>query len=82
MGTNQLPNNLTKGTGTALSPVVAGIFNQLILAYWSGIDILVDPYTGSSAGTVRIVALHDLDIQVRHNQAFSVIVDMITNQSQ
>jgi len=80
--TQQLPNTLTKGTGTALSPLIGGVWNQLVYAYWSGIDILVDPYTGSSSGTVRIVALQDLDIQVRHPQAFSCIVDMITNQSQ
>jgi HK97 family phage major capsid protein len=81
--TQQLPNNLTKGTtnGT-LSPIIGGIWNQLILAYWSGVDILVDPYTGSSTGTIRIVALQDMDIQVRHNEAFSVCVDMVTNQSQ
>jgi len=80
--TNQLPNNLTKGSGSSLSPIVYGVWNQLILAYWSGVDILVDPYTGSSSGTVRVVALQDMDIQVRHNAAFSVIVDMISNQTQ
>lgn len=80
--TQQLPNNFTKGSsGATLSPLIGGIWNQLILAYWSGIDILVDPYTGSSSGTIRIVALQDMDIQVRHNEAFSFIVDMITNQS-
>ena len=82
MTTMQLPNNFTKGSGTGLSPLIYGIWNQLIMAYWSGIDILVDPYTGSSTGTVRIVALMDMDIQVRHNEAFSVIVDMVTDQSQ
>ncbi len=80
--TMQLPNNLTKGSGTNLSPIIGGIFNQLVYAYWSGVDILVDPYTGSSSGTVRIVALQDMDIQVRHNEAFSVIVDMVSNQNQ
>lgn len=79
--TQQLPNNLTKGTGTNLSPIIAGVWNQLIMAYWSGVDILVDPYTGSSSGTVRIVALQDMDVQVRHPEAFSVIVDMISDQS-
>lgn len=79
--TQQMPSNLTKGSGTSLSAMVAGIWNQLILAYWSGIDMLVDPYTGSSSGTIRIVALQDMDIQVRHNEAFSVMVDIITNQS-
>lgn len=78
--TQQLPNNLTKGSGTALSPIIFGNWMDLILAYWSGLDILVDPYTGSSSGTVRIVALQDMDIQVRHPLSFSVIVDMISNQ--
>lgn len=79
--TLQLPNNLTKGSGTKLSPIIAGVFNQIIMAYWSGVDILVDPYTGSSSGTVRIVALQDMDIQVRHNEAFAVIVDLASNQN-
>jgi HK97 family phage major capsid protein len=82
LATQQLPNNLTKGSGTSLSPIIGGIWNQLVLAYWSGVDILVDPYTGSSTGTVRIVALQDMDIQARHNEAFSVIVDMVSNQTQ
>jgi HK97 family phage major capsid protein len=80
--TQQLPNSFTKGSGSGLSPLIYGIWNQLMMAYWSGIDILVDPYTGSSSGTVRIVALIDMDIQVRHNEAFSVMVDMVTDQSQ
>lgn len=79
--TQQLPNNLTKGSGTNLSPIIGGIWNQLIIGYWSAVDILVDPYTGSSSGTVRIVALQDMDIQVRHPEAFAVIVDMVSDQS-
>jgi HK97 family phage major capsid protein len=81
--TQQIPANFSKGTtaGT-LSALVYGVFNQLIAGFWSGIDILVDPYTGSNTGTIRIVSLMDCDIQVRHNEAFSVIVDMVTDQSQ
>lgn len=83
MTTMQLPNNFSKGTTSGtLSPLIYGIWSQLIMAYWSGVDILVDPYTGSSSGTVRIVSLIDMDIQVRHNEAFSVISDMVTDQSQ
>ena len=81
LSSQQVPSNLTKGTGTALSAIVGGIWNQLVAAYWSAVDILVDPYTGSSSGTVRIVSLQDMDIQVRHNEAFGVIVDMQSNQS-
>lgn len=83
LSTQQLPNNFTKGSsGATLSPMIGGIFNQLVAAYWSGVDILVDPYTGSNTGTIRIVALQDMDIQVRHPEAFAVMVDMVTDQSQ
>lgn len=78
----QIPSNITKGTANgSLSAIIGGIFNQMILAYWSGIDVLVDPYTGSNTGAVRIVALQDMDIQVRHPEAFAFIVDMISNQT-
>lgn len=77
----QVPNNLVKGSGTALSPIIGGVFNQLIAAYWSGVDIIVDPFTGSTSGTVRIAALQDMDVQVRHNEAFAFIVDAVSNQT-
>jgi len=83
LSTQQIPGNFTKGTsGATLSAMIGGIWNQLCLAYWSGVDILVDPYTGSNTGTVRVVALQDMDIQTRHNEAFSVFVDMVSNQTQ
>jgi HK97 family phage major capsid protein len=75
---NQLPSNLTKGTGTALSPAFFGNFEDLIFALWGGMDTIVDPYSGSTTGSVKIVVLQDADINVRHPQSFSIIVDMIT----
>jgi HK97 family phage major capsid protein len=76
--TNQLPGNLTKGTGTNLSPVLFGNWNDLIYAFWSGQDVIVDPYTGSSSGTIRIVTLQDCDVNVRHPESFAKCVDMVT----
>ena len=46
--TNQLPSNLVKGSGTSLSPLLFGNWQDLIYAFWSGQDVIVDPYTGSS----------------------------------
>jgi hypothetical protein len=43
-----------------------------------GTEILVDPYTGSSAGLVRIVALAFADFQVRHPESFSIMKDALT----
>ena len=77
--TNQLPSNLVKGSsGAVCSPMIFGNWNDLIIAFWSGQDVIVDPYTGSAAGTLRIVTLQDVDINVRHPESFNNIVDMTT----
>ena len=75
---NQLRSDLAKGSGTNLSPVVFGNFADLIIAFWSGIDVIVDPYTGSSTGSIRIAVFQDCDVNVRHPESFSAIVDMVT----
>ena len=53
-----------------------GVWSQLVMAYWGGLDVLVDPYTGSAAGTVRIVAFKDCDVLVRHGQSFAYTDDI------
>lgn len=74
---NNVPSNGTKGSGTALSTMIFGDFTSLYFALWGGLDILVDPYTGGNAGTVRINALQDVDINVRYLQSFAAIKDII-----
>ena len=49
-----------------------GDWSQLILAFWSGIDLTVDPYSLSTKGALRLVAFQDCDVLVRHPQAFAV----------
>jgi HK97 family phage major capsid protein/HK97 family phage prohead protease len=48
-----------------------GNFADLIIGYFSGLDIMVDPYTNSTSGTVRVVAMQDCDIACRHPESFS-----------
>ncbi len=48
-----------------------GNFADLIIGYFSGLDIMVDPYTNSTSGTVRVVAMQDVDIAIRHPESFS-----------
>ena len=57
---NQLSNN----------DALFGDFSQLIMAMWSGLDLTVDPYAGATAGTVRIIALQDVDFAVKQPGAF------------
>ena len=48
-----------------------GNFADLIIGYFSGLDLMVDPYTHSTSGTVRVVAMQDCDIAIRHAESFS-----------
>ena len=74
----QVPSNLTKGSGSSLSAMLFGVWSDLLIGQWSGIDILVDQYSGSNAGTVRVVAFHDCDFAVRHPESFAECNEIIT----
>jgi HK97 family phage major capsid protein/HK97 family phage prohead protease len=47
-----------------------GDFSQFVVGLWSGLDLTVDPYAGSTSGTVRIIALQDVDFAVKQPGAF------------
>ena len=51
------------------STAVFANFSDIMLGFWSGLDIMVDPYTGSASGTVRVVAHQDYDVAVRHPES-------------
>lgn len=78
LSTTLVPSDLSKGSGTNLSALIFGDFSQLMLGFYSGVDVIVDPYTGSSAGTTRLAFFQDLDIALRHDDAFSVCKDIVT----
>jgi len=48
-----------------------GNFADMLIGYWSGLDIMVDPYTNSTSGTVRVIAMQDVDVAIRHPESFS-----------
>lgn len=76
---NQVSSALSKGTASGTcSAIFFGNWADLIIALWGGLDILVDPYTGSTSGTVRVVALQDADITVRHVESFAAMLDALT----
>ena len=76
--TNGVPSNLTKGSGTNLSAIIYGNFADLLIGMWGSLDLMVDPYSLSTSGTVRVVALQDVDVAVRHAESFATMVDAIT----
>lgn len=74
---NNVPSNLSKGASSGiLSAVIAGVFEELVMGTWGALDLLTDPYTGGSAGSLNLYALQDLDIQTRYDEAFSKLVDV------
>ncbi len=79
--TNAVPSNLTKGTSSGVcSALIFGNFSDLLIGYWSGIDILLNPYetTAYAKGRVLVRAMRDLDVQVRHAESFAAIKDITT----
>ena len=73
--TNLLPQTMTKGTSSGIChAIIFGDWEDLIYAFWSGLDVIVDPYTAAAQGAVNIVALQDFDVNVRHYQSFSNIL--------
>ena len=74
--TNNVPSDLTKGTGTGLSAMIYGDFSQLMIGFFSTPDVLIDPYTGGSSGAVRIRVIQEVDVAVRHAQSFAACLDI------
>ena len=70
--TTQMP--IPFGTGTYRQPLIYGEWSSLYLGFWSGIDVLLNPYHGdvASRGGTLLHAFLDCDVVVRHPEAFKV----------
>lgn len=74
-----VPNDLTKGSGTALTALLLGAWNELLIGQWGGVEIVYDPYTGSKNGYASWVLNAFLDIKPRNDKSFAVIKDITTS---
>ena len=76
---NQVPSNLTKGSSTSVcSAMFFGVWSNLIVGNWGGITLQADPYSLSTTGAMRIVALAEVDVAVRYAEAFAACLDYTT----
>lgn len=66
----QIPSDV--GTGADKDALIYGEWAGLYLGYWSGIDIMVNPYHAdvASKGGALIHAFLDCDVAVRHPEGF------------
>lgn len=77
--TNMLPSNITKGSsGATLSKAIALESSNVVVGNWGGIDIIIDPYTYSSDFRLKISAIQDTDLVLKHPEAVCVFADIIT----
>ena len=71
------PGNQVNGYDTVVSnqvevgDLIHGNFADLLIGMWGGLDMLVNPYSGDKAGTVRITAHQSCDTAGRHPESFT-----------
>lgn len=75
--TNLVPSNLSKGSGTKLSAMIFGNWEDLVVAQWGGLDIVIDPYTSARKAEINIVFNAWNDVKVVEPKSFAVIKDIV-----
>lgn len=76
--TNNVPSNITKGTGTSLSAMIFGNFSDLLIGQWGGLDVVVDPYTLKKKGEIETTNNAFHDVYVRRTESFAAVKDLTT----
>ena len=76
--TNLLPHDMTKGTATnGTCEFIVGDFSEVIVGRWGGVDLLVDRYSKAEERTTRVFAYSDMDVLIRHPEAFALVTDAL-----
>jgi hypothetical protein len=75
---NQVSSTLTKGSASEVcSAIFFGDWSQLIIGSFGGLDITVDPYTLAKSAKSVITVNSWWDINVRHPESFSIMLDAL-----
>ena len=75
---NQIPSNLTKGTGTNLSAIIYGAWESLCFGEWNVYQVLVDPYSLADKLQTRFISYFVTDMAPEHPEEFAFINDAVT----
>jgi len=67
--------NVVRSNQVTAGDFYFGNFADLLVGFYGGLDITVDPYSLSNTGSIRIVALQTMDVAVRHAVSFCVSND-------
>lgn len=76
---NSVPSTLTKGSASGVCSAIAfGNWADLIIGMWGGLDVMLDPYANAPSGGKRVIALQDVDVQLRQVASFAAMKDALT----
>lgn len=68
LASNQLRKNL--GSGTDEHAAIFGAWEHLFIGEWGAADIMIDPYTLSGQGDVRVILYLLVDVAIRYPESF------------
>ena len=72
-----VPSNRTKGSGTNLTIVVTGMFNDWIIARSGVVEFMADPYTNFASVQTRLRTIMYIDAGPRHIASFGYIDQLL-----
>lgn len=77
--TNNVPSNLTKGTSTTVcsAAIFGANWSDLIIGFFGGADVTVDPYSKADLGQVKITLNQFADSGLRQPASFAKIEDLV-----
>jgi HK97 family phage major capsid protein len=75
---NLLPKILTKGSSSGVCHAFAGgAWNNLTIAEWGAMEIILDPYTKARQALINVIANLMVDSNATYPQAFGVCLDAL-----
>ena len=74
----QLPTNLTYNSGTALTEIYFGNWQEFIMAMWGGVQIMASQETSDAfqKNQTWIRIIQDVDMGIRHADSFCICADV------
>ena len=77
--TNNVPNNLTKGTSTTVcsAAIFSSDWSMAVVGLFGAPDVIVDPYSKADTGQVKITLNQFSDMGIRLPAGFAKIEDLV-----
>ncbi len=75
---NQVSSTLTKGSASEIcSALFFGNWSDLVLAFFGGLDIVIDPYSLATTNKTRVTVNALVDVGVKHPASFAMMADCL-----